>query len=101
MDKRKFNGGHSTGGRKKKEEEQLLIEMLSPFDNLYIDTLIQKIKEGEAWAVKEFSNRRWGRPREAKDVDLTLNGEMTLSQLSELSYEERKQYLSERDGINK
>ena len=50
MDRRRFNGGHSTkgkAGRKPKDEELKILEKLSPHDDLAIDKLVAGVKKGE------------------------------------------------------
>ena len=71
IDKRIYNGGARKGsGRKSKEDEQLLIEKLSPMDELALNKLEQAIKEDKPWAIKLYFEYRYGKPKEKKDTTI-------------------------------
>ena len=72
IDRRKFNGGHSNGGRKPKAEEQKLIENLTPMNPLALKALNKAIKAEEQWAIKLFFEYFYGKPQQR--VDVTSNG---------------------------
>lgn len=73
MDKRKFNGGHSNGGRRPKAEEQSLIEKLSPLETKAFEKLKEAIDEGKDWAIKLFFDYMYGKPKQ--QTDITTKGE--------------------------
>ncbi len=73
MDKRKFNGGHSTkgyAGRKPKAEEQKLIEKLTPLEPKAFESLEKAIDDGESWAIKLYFDYTYGKPKETKDINV-------------------------------
>lgn len=48
----------------------MLIENTSEEDHLAIcDKLIEKAKEGEAWAVKEYLDRVMGKPKQSLELE--------------------------------
>jgi hypothetical protein len=63
MDRRRFNGGHSNGGRKSKAEEQKLIENLTPLKDKALKTLESALDNGDPWAVKLFFQYYYGKPK--------------------------------------
>lgn len=66
------NGGIREGaGRKSKAEEQNLIEKLNPLDPLAFKALEEALIEGQSWAVKIFFEYKFGKPRETKDINMT------------------------------
>ncbi len=70
MDRRRFNGGHSTkgkAGRKPKDEELKILEKLSPHDDLAIDKLVAGVKKGEFQYIKLFMEYRFGKPKQSVD----------------------------------
>jgi hypothetical protein len=71
-DKRKYNGGHSNGGRKSKAEEQNLIAKLSPLEDLAHSKLLEAIEDGKDWAIKMYFEYMYGKPKQQTDV--TSNG---------------------------
>lgn len=74
-DKRKTNGGKREGaGRKPKAEEQQLIEKLSPLEKAAFIALKKGLKDGQNWAVKLFFEYKFGKAKEYKEIDLTVDG---------------------------
>jgi hypothetical protein len=73
MDKRKYNGGHSNGGRRSKAEEQNLIEKLSPLEESAHMKLAEAIDSGKDWAIKMFFEYMYGKPKQ--QTDITTMGE--------------------------
>jgi hypothetical protein len=73
MDKRKYNGGHSNGGRRSKAEEQNLIEKLSPLEESAHMKLSEAIDSGKDWAIKMFFEYMYGKPKQ--QTDITTMGE--------------------------
>ena len=74
MDGRKNNGGHSTkgvAGRKPKAEEQMLIERLSPFEEVAVKKLEMAVRNGENWAIKLYFEYRYGKPRQTIEQNST------------------------------
>ena len=73
MDGRKNNKGQigNKGGRKPKVEEQLLIEKLSPFEDVALQKLEQAVKSGENWAIKLYFEYRYGKPRQTIEQNST------------------------------
>lgn len=78
------NGGARPGagfpkGQKKKvtlnreEQKAVLRELLSKHDAVYVASLVDAMIAREVPALKEFSERRWG--KEAAAVDVTSGGE--------------------------
>jgi hypothetical protein len=70
-DRRKYNGGHKTGGRKSKLEEVALIEKLTPLEPLAFAALEKGLERGDFKFTQLFYNYYAGKPRETKDVTLT------------------------------
>jgi hypothetical protein len=70
-DKRKYNGGHSNGGRKPKAEEVALIEKLTPLEPLAFAALEKGLANGDFKFTQLFYNYYAGKPRETKDITLT------------------------------
>lgn len=76
MDGRKNNGGHSTkgvAGRKPKADEQLLIERLSPFEDVAVKKLEMAVRNGENWAIKLYFEYRYGKPKQVIDQKTELS----------------------------
>ena len=72
MDKRKYNGGHKTnGGRPTKSDEQKLCERLKPLEPIVFEVLEVAIKEEQPWAIKLFFAYMYGKPKETKDITIT------------------------------
>jgi len=69
-DGRKNNGGTkgNKGGRKSKADEQLLLDRLSPYDDLALKVLSEQMKANEPWAIKLFFSYRYGMPKQMIDV---------------------------------
>ena len=77
MDKRVNNGGARAGaGRKPKAEEVVLIERLSPLDDLALEKLKEGLEKGSFPHLKLFHDYRYGKPRETKDI--TINEDLPL-----------------------
>jgi hypothetical protein len=70
-DKRKYNGGHTNGGRKSKSEEIALIEKLSPLEPLAFAALEKGLANGDFKFTQLFYNYYAGKPRETKDITVT------------------------------
>lgn len=88
MDKRKFNGGHSTkgkAGRKPKAEEIKLIEQLDKHidRDLVIKKLRALVDQGDYKAIQLYMNYMYGRPKETKDVN--INNDKPLFNLGDLT----------------
>lgn len=64
MDKRKNNGGHKTAGRKPKADEIVLIEKLSPLDEVAFEMLKKGVKSGSFHHLKLFYEYRYGKPKQ-------------------------------------
>ena len=74
MDKRINNGGARKGaGRKSKAEEQMLIENLTPMNEMALESLQKGLEKKEQWAVKLFFEYFYGKPQQR--VDVTTNEE--------------------------
>ena len=77
MDKRTNNGGARQGaGRKGKAEEQMLIENLTPMNEMALESLQKGLEKKEQWAVKLFFEYFYGKPQQRLDVtsnEETLN----------------------------
>ena len=73
-DGRKNNGGTkgNKGGRKSKVDEQLLLERLSPYDDLAIKVLAEQMEANESWAIKLFFSYRYGMPKIRAEDDIKL-----------------------------
>jgi hypothetical protein len=70
-DKRKYNGGHSNGGRKPKAEEVALIEKLTPLEPLAFAALEKGLASGDFKFTQLFYNYYAGKPRETKDITVS------------------------------
>ena len=79
MDKRKQNGGHSTkakGADKRKNEYKELLDLASTPEEVVevIKTLKAKaIDKQDVNAIKLFLEYYLGKPKETREIDLTLN----------------------------
>ena len=73
-DGRKNNGGTkgNKGGRKSKADEQLLLDRLSPYDDLALKVLSEQMEANEPWAIKLFFSYRYGMPKIRAEEDLKL-----------------------------
>ena len=74
MDKRRFNGGHSTkgfAGRPKKSEEMALIEKLNPLQDEGLKQLKEGIERGEFRYVQLFFQYYYGKPTERREVNIS------------------------------
>ena len=72
MDGRKNNKGVvGKAGRKPKAEEQMLIEKLSPFEDVALKKLEDAVKSGENWAIKLYFEYRYGKPRQTIEQNST------------------------------
>ena len=73
MDGRRNNGAkkgeNRGGGRKPKADEILLIERLSPMDDLALTALEKGVKSGELGFVKLFMEYRFGKPKESMTIN--------------------------------
>jgi hypothetical protein len=70
-DKRKYNGGHTNGGRKAKAEEVALIEKLTPLEPLAFAALEKGLANGDFKFTQLFYNYYAGKPRETKDITVS------------------------------
>lgn len=76
IDKRKFNGGHSTkgkAGRRRKDEELLEIELIDAVISPekwkdIISAIAEKALGGDVKAFDSLMNRRYGKVKEYIDV---------------------------------
>lgn len=73
MDNRRNNGGHKTAGRKPKADEIVLIEKLSPLDEVAFKMLKKGVEEGSFYHLKLFYEYRYGKPKQI--IDVTTQGE--------------------------
>lgn len=71
----KRGGAREGAGRKPKATELELIERLSPMDDLALETLKTRLKEGDMQAIKLFFEYRYGKPKQ----DVNLSGNVHLS----------------------
>ena len=73
MDRRKYNGGHSTAGRKTTKEKEKLIERLDSV--MHIDEVLEHLKErvsqGDIRAIKLWLEYRYGRPNTTVAMETT------------------------------
>ena len=75
MDKRKYNGGHSNGGRLKKDE---LFQLIESMDAIAIpQEIFQKLADkieatGDIKAIELWLKYRLGMPKQM--IDVTTNG---------------------------
>jgi hypothetical protein len=70
IDKRKFNGGHTNGGRKSKSE---LIEIATNMDAVLAPkdlwkAIAKQVKKGDSQAAKLWVNYRYGLPKQILDL---------------------------------
>lgn len=87
MDGRKNNGGHKTAGRKPKADELLIIEKLSPLDDVAIDKLREGVESGSFPHIKLWFEYRFGKPKQM--IDVTTNGESIVNDnISGLTYDQ-------------
>ena len=70
-DRRKYNGGHTNGGRKSKAEEVQLIEKLGALEPSAFLALEQGLERGDFKFVQLFYNYYAGKPRETKDITVS------------------------------
>ena len=70
-DGRKNNGGTkgNKGGRPAKADEQLLLDRLSPYDDLALKVLSEQMKANEPWAIKLFFSYRYGMPKIRAEIE--------------------------------
>lgn len=64
MDGRKNNGGNKNAGRKPKADELVLIEKLSPLDELAFEKLKEGVESGSYHHLKLFYEYRYGKPKQ-------------------------------------
>ena len=64
--------GNKNSGRLPKSDEQKMIERLSVLEDDVIAILKKKIIEGNAWAIRLWFNRAYGKPKEYKQTDLNV-----------------------------
>lgn len=78
-DGRKNNGGARTGaGRKPKADEVVLIEKLSPLDDIAFNELQKGVKSGDFQYLKLFMEYRFGKPKQAIEGDIDSNLNITI-----------------------
>jgi len=70
--------GNENSGRKSKEEDQKMIEELSKFSDDVYRVLHKNILAGKPWAVRLWFDRKFGKSKESKDLNLTNNQEQPL-----------------------
>ena len=75
MDKRKYNGGHSTKSTKpvdgrKKPDAQKLLERVGLFDDEALDQLGKAVKKGEKWAIELWAKYRLGLPTQRIEANI-------------------------------
>jgi hypothetical protein len=75
MEKKQNGGARPGAGRKPKATELELIERLSPMDDLALETLKTRLREGDMQAIKLFFEYRYGKPKQ----DVNLSGNVHLS----------------------
>ena len=68
MDGRKNNGGNKNAGRKPKADELVLIEKLSPLDDIAFTKLREGVMGGSFHHLKLFYEYRYGKPRQQVDI---------------------------------
>ena len=97
-DGRKNNGckpGESRGqGRKRKAKEQEMIEYLGKYSQEANDILMRNVRNDEAWAVKIYFDRLYGKPKDHKEIEMNLTT-LSFKDLDGMSHEERLQALKE------
>ena len=73
MDRRKYNGGHSTAGRKTTIEKEKLIERLDSVMHIdeVLDHLKERVLQGEIRAIKLWLECRYGRPNTTVAMETT------------------------------
>ena len=80
MDGRRNNKGQkgaaNGGGRPTKTQKQLLVQRLSPLDDVALTALKEALNEGQGWAVKLFLQYRLGMPKQSVSVE-TVNSPFT------------------------
>jgi hypothetical protein len=77
-DGRKNNGGKRQGaGRPTKADELLLIEKLSPLDDLAFKELEKGVKAGDFSFIKMFFEYRFGKPAEKVKLDANIEQQIT------------------------
>lgn len=87
MDGRKNNGGNKNAGRKPKADELILIEKLSPLDDLAFEKLRDGVESGLFPYLKLFYEYRYGKPKQM--IDVTTNGEQIVNNnISNLTYDQ-------------
>lgn len=64
MDKRKNNGGNKNAGRKPKSDEIVMIEKLSPLDDIAFEKLKEGVENGSFNHLKLFYEYRYGKPKQ-------------------------------------
>lgn len=65
-----WGGKRINAGRKSKSQELQLIEELSMYDQLAVQTLIEGIKKGDIRCLQLWFNYRLGKPTETQNVTL-------------------------------
>lgn len=78
MDKRRFNGGHSTkgkAGRKSRTEDEKLLENLQNYigDEKAFKKLDEQIDKGNFRALQLYFQYRWGKPKESYDISTDVD----------------------------
>lgn len=87
MDRRKNNGGNKNAGRKPKADEIVMIEKLSPLDDIAFEKLKEGVEGGSFYHLKLFYEYRYGKPRQM--IDVTTNG-ASLNDVPVTSWIEKK-----------
>lgn len=71
-----WGGKREGSGRKSKADELMLLDKLSPMEDLFIQVLHDGLKKGDYKFAQLFANYYYGKPRETQDI--TLNQDTPL-----------------------
>jgi hypothetical protein len=63
--------GNKMSGRRPKSEDIMMIEKLSPLDEMAFIKLKEGIEAGKFAYLKLYFLYRWGKPREIQDITIT------------------------------
>jgi hypothetical protein len=67
--KGKSGGARIGSGRKSKDEELLVIERLTPLDDVAFESIKRGVEKGDFQFIKMFMEYRFGKPKEKHEVD--------------------------------
>lgn len=66
-------GGRREGaGRKPRDEERRIMDLLSPYEDEFIERLAENVKAGKSWAMQMYANYMYGKPTEHKKIQLDV-----------------------------